>query len=323
MKKLTIGSRDSRLAMIQTHWVRDQLLAFYPDLEIEIKEVKTQGDKILDVALSKIGDKALFTKELENELLAGTIDLAVHSMKDLPTRLPEGLAICVTSCREDVRDVACFSNHAKARGVSKLAEAKVIATSSLRRIAQLKAKYPKAEFVDIRGNLQTRFKKLHDEANAIDAVILAAAGIHRLGEKELIDEYLDPAEILPAVGQGALAVEIDASRQDLAEFLRTPLNDEVTEKIVAAERSYLRTLEGGCQVPIGIYSNLDSVIARSDSDAAIPQMKLSVKAFVSNLDGSKKLEDSFTCPLEEAEDKAIELAKKFIEQGAKEILASS
>jgi hydroxymethylbilane synthase len=163
IKNLKIGTRDSKLALVQTYWVRDQLINHYPDLNIEILEIKTQGDIILDVALSKIGDKALFTKELENKLLDETIDLAVHSMKDLPTNLPDGLEICATSEREDVRDVVCFSNHAKASGIASLDFAKTIATSSLRRTAQLKSYFPKAKFIDIRGNLQTRFNKLNDE----------------------------------------------------------------------------------------------------------------------------------------------------------------
>lgn len=305
--KLKIGSRESKLALIQTHWVRDKLLEHYPNLEIEIVKIKTQGDKILDTALSKIGDKALFTKELENKLLDETIDLAVHSMKDLPTVLPEGLSICATSAREDVRDVVCFSEHAKANSISSLASAKTIATSSLRRIAQLKAYFPGANFVDIRGNLETRFKKLNDEANQIDALILAAAGIHRLEKKEYIDQYLDPYEVLPAVGQGALAVETKTERKDLHDIIRKAINDDSTEKIIHAEREFLNALEGGCQVPIGVYSEY------KDGE-------FTLTGLVSSLDGSEQITRSIKSPNYLGLGK--ELADKIIEAGAKDLLAA-
>lgn len=305
IKKLKIGSRESKLALIQTEWVKEKLLSKYKDLEIEIIKIKTQGDIILDVALSKIGDKALFTKELENKLLDETIDLAVHSMKDLPTNLPDGLEICATSEREDVRDVVCFSKHAKANGICSLDFAKTIATSSLRRTAQLKSYFPKAKFIDIRGNLQTRFNKLNDEANGIDALILAAAGIKRLGEEALIDQYLDPYEVLPAVGQGALAIEIKSSRLDLRELIRYAVNDDTTEKIIHIEREFLRTLEGGCQVPIGVYSEFQ------DSEFLITGL-------VSSLDGSEQIVRS----LKSKDHRGLgkELAYEMIESGAKDIL---
>ena len=302
--KLKIGSRESKLALIQTDWVKAKLQEKYPDLEIEVIKIKTQGDKILDTALSKIGDKALFTKELENKLLDETIDLAVHSMKDLPTVLPEGLEICATSEREDVRDVVCYSKYS---GVSSLDQAKTIATSSLRRTAQLKSYFPKAEFIDIRGNLQTRFKKLNDEANGIDALILAAAGIKRLGDKDLIDQYLDPYEVLPAVGQGALAVEIKSNRGELREMIRNAVNDKITEKTIYIEREFLRSLEGGCQVPIGCYSEY------SDGEFLITGL-------VSNLDGSEQITRSRKS--KDHLDLGKNLAQELIEAGAKDLLNS-
>jgi len=307
IKKLTIGSRDSKLALIQTELVRDALLETYPGLEIEILKIKTQGDKILDVALSKIGDKGLFTKELEKELLEGNIDLAVHSMKDLPTNLPEGLEIACTSPREDVRDVVCLSEHAKARGIESIADAQVIATSSLRRIAQLKSLYPDKEFVDIRGNLQTRFQKLNDPENKIDALVLAAAGIIRLGEENWIDEYLDPQEVFPAVGQGALGIEIKSGNLELREFLREVLNSEIDEAIIQAERSFLRELEGGCQVPIGIYAEEDDG-------------NLVLQGIVCSLDGTDDVAGLVGGTLEEAESLGIELAEMLLEEGAAELL---
>lgn len=307
IKKLTIGSRDSKLALIQTEWVRDGLLEAFPHLEIEIIKIKTQGDKILDVALSKIGDKGLFTKELENELLAGNIDLAVHSMKDLPTNLPEGLEIACTTIREDVRDVVCLSSHARERGINSLAEANVIATSSLRRIAQLKSLFPDKEFVDIRGNLQTRFQKLNDPENKIDALILAAAGLIRLGEENKIDEFLDPHEVLPAVGQGVLGLEIKSGNEKLKEILREALNSEEDEYIVKGERSFLRELEGGCQVPIGVYAEED-------------EGSLVLQGIVCSLDGEDAVCGMVGGAIEEAEELGIELAEMLLEEGAAEIL---
>lgn len=307
IKKIKIGSRDSKLAMVQTHWVAIELEQFYPDLEIEITKIKTQGDKILDVALSKIGDKGLFTKELETELLAGTIDLAVHSMKDLPTRLPDGLEIAVTSKREDIRDVVCMSEHALKRGVNDISKAKVVATSSLRRVSQLKNIYPHVEFVDMRGNLQTRFSKLDDPANNIDAIVLAAAGINRLGLESRINQYLDPEEILPAVGQGALAIEIKSGNPELREFLRKALNSNTDEKIVSAERAFLRKLEGGCQVPIGVYS--------TEEDGA-----LVMRGMVASLDGIEVIWSSIVGDINTAEALGVQLAHDLIEQGADKIL---
>lgn len=307
IKQLKIGSRESKLAMIQSEWVKARLLEKHPELEIEIIKIKTQGDKILDTALSKIGDKALFTKELENKLLDETIDLAVHSMKDLPTELPVGLEICATSEREDVRDVVCFSKHAKEAGISSIDSAKVIATSSLRRTAQLKSYFPKTKFVDIRGNLQTRFKKLNDKENGIDALILAAAGIKRLGDDALIDQYLDPYEVLPAVGQGALAVEIKSNRQDLKQFIQDAVNDASTEKIIHIEREFLRTLEGGCQVPIGVYCEFQ------DGEFLITGL-------VSNLDGTEQIVRSQKSKDHRGLGK--DLAYEMIESGANDILSA-
>ncbi len=305
-KTLKIGTRDSKLALIQSHWVREHLLNQYPNFKIEIIEIKTQGDIILDVALSKIGDKGLFTKELENELLAGTIDLAVHSMKDLPTQLPKGLEIIATSIREDVRDVVCLSQQALARGIKSIDQAKTVATSSLRRVSQLKRKYPNINFIDMRGNLQTRLKKL-DETEGLDAIVLAAAGLHRSGLELRINEYLDPREILPAVGQGALGMEIASARDDLKELLRDALNSQEDEFAIKAERAFLRTLEGGCQVPIGAYSEF-----------GVDSIKLT--GIVASLDGSQYIKESISGKLEQAEKLGYELGYRVMKAGAGEIL---
>ncbi len=305
IKKLTIGSRASKLALIQSYWTRDRLLEHYPELIIEIVEIKTQGDKVLDTALSKIGDKGLFTKELEQELLAGNIDLAVHSMKDLPTVLPEGLEIAVTTEREDCRDVICFAPH-----ISSMDQVQILATSSLRRVAQIKNLYPNISCVDMRGNLQTRFNKLDDPNNKIDAMVLAAAGVKRLGLENRISLELNPEQCLPAVGQGALAIEIYSGNDTLRSFLRKALNDKVVELMVQAERSFLRALEGGCQVPIAAYSQV------------IPNNHLKLTGLVASLDGAVIIKESIQGELSRAEVLGLELAQKLIARGANELLAA-
>lgn len=313
VKKIIIGSRGSKLALLQSNLLKKELQSAQPDLQIEIKIIETAGDKILDQALSKIGDKGLFVKELETELLNKTIDMAVHSMKDLPSVLPEGLEIAYNSQREDLRDVLCLSQKAQAAGINSIKDAKVIGTSSLRRVSQLKRLYPNIEFKDIRGNLDTRFKKLEAEDSDFDGIILAAAGIKRLAQEdssymERISEYLDPLEVLPAVAQGILAVEIASKRTDIKDLL-SQINSSNDEMVAKAERSFLRTLEGGCQVPIGIYSQLDST-------------KLSLTGMVASLDGTDYIRDEIVGELADAEQLGVDLAQKLISQGAASILNS-
>lgn len=292
--------------------VKEQLENAHSGLEVSIKKIKTQGDKILDVALSKIGDKGLFVKELENALLDESADLAVHSMKDMMTTLPPGLEIAVTSEREDVRDVLCLSKHAS-DDKKAWQNIKTIGTSSLRRVAQLKRLYPNIDFVDIRGNLNTRFKKLDDPKNGLDGIILAAAGVKRMGWGDRISVYLDPQEVLPAVGQGALAIEIKSSRDDVKKLINS-LNSPQNELIVKGERSYLRTLEGGCQVPVGIYSQI--------IDESISIVTIKYTGIVANLDGSKYLREEIIGELKDSEELGEKLAYKLLDQGAKEILDS-
>ncbi len=256
---LIIGTRDSRLAIIQSEYIAANLLKFYPELNIEFSKIKSQGDLILDQPLYEIFKsnpnadlKGLFSKELEKSLLDETIDIAVHSMKDLPTTLPEGLEIACTSAREDIRDVVCLAQRASGRGLQEL---RTLGTSSPRRIGQLQRLYPQLKFVDIRGNLATRFQKL-DANPDLDAIVLAAAGLKRQGLTERISAYLDPREVLPAVGQGALAVEIKTDSPK-AVWLRTILsqiNSHRDARIIQAERAFLRALGGGCSSPVGIYA---------------------------------------------------------------------
>lgn len=245
MSNIRIGTRDSQLALWQAEWVKNQLTTLYPQHRFELVPMKTKGDKILDVPLAKIGDKGLFTKELENGLLNNELDMAVHSLKDMPTLLPGGLMISAFCEREEPRDVFLSKSGTT---LEALPEGAIIGTSSLRRKAQLKHFRPDLSFMDLRGNLQTRWRKLQ-ESN-MQGIVLAAAGVKRLGWEERITQILSEDMMLSAVGQGSIAIEIVEDRLDIQELL-SKLNHSPTEKAVRAERALMRKLEGGCQVPIG------------------------------------------------------------------------
>jgi len=248
---LRIGTRASQLALWQANWVRSELERRYPELEVTLVKIKTQGDKILDVPLAKVGGKGLFVKEIEEAMLRGEIDLAVHSMKDVPTFFPEGLGLRVITEREDVRDVLVLRP-----GVASFDELPIggrIGTSSLRRKAQLLHRRPDLQMLDIRGNVETRMRKLTEDN--LDAVVLAAAGLHRLGFAGNIGAYLEPELSLPAIGQGALGLEArldDAETHALIDFLHHP----PTALAVTAERALLARLQGGCQVPIAAFGTV-------------------------------------------------------------------
>ncbi len=243
---LTIGSRGSQLALWQARWIQTRLEALGETCRLEI--IHTTGDKITDVALSKVGTKGLFTKEIEEALLSGAIDVAVHSLKDMPTDLPLGLTLAAIPQREDPRDAIV------GRRLSELPEHARMGTSSLRRAAQLRVLRPDLQVENIRGNLDTRLRKL-DEGQ-YDAIVLASAGLRRLGWDQRIAELLDPEVMCPAVGQGALAVE---TRDDngSAQFITKTLDHADTRTAVTAERAVLASLGGGCQVPIGAYATVD------------------------------------------------------------------
>ncbi|RFU71556.1 hydroxymethylbilane synthase [Peribacillus saganii] len=251
MRKIIVGSRRSKLALTQTNWVINQLKSLGVPYEFEVKEIVTRGDQILDVTLSKVGGKGLFVKEIEQAMLNKEIDMAVHSMKDMPAVLPKGLTIGCIPPREDHRDVLISKDNVP---FEELQPGAVIGTSSLRRSAQLLAKRPDLEIKWIRGNVDTRLQKLKDEE--YDAIILAAAGLARLGWKsEVVTQYLEPELCLPAVGQGALSIEC---REDDAELLAelAKLTCETTKRTVEAERAFLDKMEGGCQVPIAGYATV-------------------------------------------------------------------
>ncbi|MEM6450761.1 MAG: hydroxymethylbilane synthase [Cyanobacteria bacterium P01_D01_bin.105] len=303
-RTVRIGSRKSQLALVQTHWVQAELGKAFPDINFEVSTMETQGDKILNVALSKIGDKGLFTQELEDDMLSGKIDFAVHSLKDLPTKLPEGLRLgCVTE-REDPADAMVVNEKHKDKQLDTLPEGTVIGTSSLRRLAQLRHHYPHFQFKDIRGNVNTRLRKL-DEGE-YDAIILAAAGLNRLDMSNRIHQIL-PADIsLHAVGQGALGIECRQGDDDILKLLKV-LEHEPTAHRCYAERAFLRELEGGCQVPIGVNTSLES-----DT--------LTLKGIVASLDGQQMITDTVTGAPADAEEMGKTLAERLRKQGAQAIL---
>ena len=303
MKKDTIiiGTRSSKLALWQADYVMDCLQKKYPELHVEKKLMTTKGDKILDAPLAKIGGKGLFTKELEQDMLAGGIDIAVHSLKDMPTEVPDGLIITAITKRYDPGD-AFVSN--KVKSLAELPQGAVVGTSSLRRKAQLLHARPDLVVKDLRGNVNTRLRKL--DAGEYDAAILAVAGLRRLGFGGRITEVLPKSMILPAVGQGALAIE---AREDDAETreLVTFLNDEATVACAKAERAFLARVEGGCQVPVGVYATPE------DSG-------LHVEAVIASLDGKRLYRDHVSGQVKDAEPLGTELADKLLDMGGIDIM---
>ncbi|HCY75330.1 MAG TPA: hydroxymethylbilane synthase [Ignavibacteriales bacterium] len=301
-QKIIIGSRGSELALWQANFIKREIEKKNKTVRVEINIIRTKGDKILDVALSKIGDKSLFTKELEVELLAKRIDLAVHSLKDLQTQIPAGLKLAVVTKRHEVEDVLIARK--KGMTIKSLPESAVVATGSLRRKSQLLHIRPDITIMDLRGNVPSRIQKFLE--SDWDAIILARAGVERLKLKKYISSFIPKEDILPAVGQGALGIEIHEDNKVVEEILQSLHHDE-TYKSVIAERALLRALEGGCQVPIGAYAEVKS-------------SGLYLDAVVGSLDGSvtyrKKLRGSKNDP----EKLGKTLAKDLLKAGAKEIL---
>jgi hydroxymethylbilane synthase len=301
--KVKIGTRESKLALWQTEWVVSQLAAAHPGREFELVHIRTKGDKILDSPLAAIGDRGLFVKEIEEALLSHTVDLAVHSLKDVPTELREGLVIAAVTHREDPRDCLLSRRHAC---FADLPEGAKLGTSSLRRVAQLKAVRPDLEFVSLRGNLDTRLRKL-DELG-LDGIVLAAAGLERLGWTELVVERLSPELCLPAVGQGALTIETRAQDVETRALVGT-LADAGTAACVAAERAFLATLEGGCQVPIGALAVLDGD-------------ECWLRGAVASLEGRQLLRGERRGPAAGAETLGRDLGEDLLARGGREILTA-
>jgi hydroxymethylbilane synthase len=300
--RLVIASRESALAMWQAEHIQDRLRALYPQTEVSILGMTTQGDQILDVTLSKIGGKGLFVKELENALEDGRADLAVHSLKDVPMNMPEGFVLAAIDERGDPHD-AFVSN--KFDNLAALPAGSVVGTSSLRRESQLRARFPLLDIQPLRGNVQTRLRKLDEGQFA--AIILAAAGLKRLGLGDRIRGIISSEESLPAVGQGALGFECRADRTDVIELLQ-PLHHPDTAACVLAERALSRSLGGSCQVPLGGY-------------AEIRNGKLRMRGFVASPDGKRMMQSDMTGEIAQPEVLGNKIADELRAQGADVILA--
>lgn len=303
-RTVRIGSRKSQLALVQTYWVQAELQKNFPQIQFDLELMSTQGDKILDVPLAKIGDKGLFTKELEVGMLEKNTDLAVHSLKDLPTNLPEGLMLGCVSERVDPADALVVNSKHLDKKLETFPEGSVIGTSSLRRLAQLRHHYPHLTFKDVRGNVNTRLAKL--DAGEYDGIILAVAGLTRLDMFDRIHQII-PAEIsLHAVGQGALGIECRDGDTEILDLIKVLEHPETRDRCYA-ERSFLRELEGGCQVPIGVNTTINGD-------------QLTLTGMVASLDGKRLIKDSVTGTRTTAEQLGKDLAHLLRNQGAGEIL---
>jgi len=335
-KKLIIGTRGSKLALWQAEWVKSELQRLRPGLDVELNKIKTTGDKILDVPLAKVGGKGLFVKEIEEALLSGGADLAVHSMKDVPTEFPEGLYLPVICKREDPRDafIAAGVKGARGQGVKgkgfrinsfkDLPNGATIGTSSLRRSCQLLSLRPDLGIGQLRGNLDTRLRKL-DEGQ-FDAIILAAAGVKRLGWADRITEII-PMEIsLPAIGQGAIGIEC-RTNDDFINHLIAPLNHSETSVCVRAERAFLKKLEGGCQVPIAAHARLISQKSEENSSRKLSSSLIThhssllvMDGLVGSITGDRIVRGHIEGSSGDAESIGVTLAEDILSRGAKEIL---
>ena len=300
-KTIKIGTRSSKLALWQANWVKSALTAGHPPISVELVPIKTKGDKILDVPLAKVGGKGLFVKEIEEALLSGHIDLAVHSMKDMPAEIPKGLCIGAIPRRETPQDVLISK---KKLLLSQLGANARIGTSSLRRTAQLLHARPDLVITPLRGNLDTRLKKL--DGGDLDAIILAAAGVKRLGLEHRITEYLDETVMLPAVGQGALCIEIRENDSEV-ESIISLIDHHETRTVVMGERAFLNRLEGGCQVPIAAYGKIE-------------KNKFTLCGLVATVDGTTVIKETLSGQKDSSESIGVKLADRLIEMGAKTIM---
>ena len=300
---IKIGTRGSQLALWQANWVKARLTENLPDLTVDLVVIKTKGDKILDVPLAKVVGKALFVKEIEDVMLRGEVDLAVHSMKDMPTDLPAGLKIAAVPEREITSDVLISRS-----GLifEQLPQGAVIGTSSLRRAAQLRHSRKDIQIVPLRGNLDTRLRKLDTESEGLDAIVLAAAGVKRLGLENRITEYLDSDIMLPAVGQGALCIETRDGDPRIDRVIQ-PLDHLPSKTAVTCERAFLKRLEGSCQVPI-------AALAKPSSNG------IRIDGLVADLDGTSVLRTNHFGPIDRIEDIGTELADRLLSMGADKIL---
>jgi hydroxymethylbilane synthase len=300
-KHVVVGSRGSKLALIQTNWVISELKRLNPGFEFNIEKISTKGDKITDAPLSRLGGVGLFTKELEVSLIKEKIDIAVHSAKDVPTELHDGLIIGATPMREDPHDALISNNNSN---LEKLPDNARIGTSSLRRRAQLLAFRPDFKILDLRGNLDTRLKKL--ETDDLDAIVVAHAGLRRLGYTGPVSQIIPFDIMLPAVGQGSLCIEIRKD-DDRIHKIVSRMNDAQTKTAVEAERALLAKLQGGCQVPIGAYAQING-------------NELHLEAIICTMDGDHAIRDNHSGPINQAAKIGDELAQRMLENGGKKIL---
>ncbi len=300
-KTVKIGTRASLLAVTQSTWVKNQIESQYPDTTVELVKITTRGDKILDVPLAKVGGKGLFVKEIEDALAAGRVDLAVHSMKDVPSDLPEGLQVAVIPPRETPFDAFICNGETT---LDELPAGARIGTSSLRRKAQLAALRPDLVIEDLRGNLDTRLRKL-DEGQ-YDAIILAGAGLNRLGLQQRIASLFTPEQMLPAIGQGSLGIELRIADDELLTGMQF-LHDPKTAITVAAERAFLLRLEGGCQVPIGAH-------------AVLNDDTVTLTGLIAAVDGTRILREQQSAPMKQAVKLGRSLAETLLDRGGRAIL---
>ncbi len=303
LRRLRVGSRGSRLALVQAHSILDAIREKHPGIEVDLEIIQTQGDRVTDRPLSRMGASGLFIKEIESALLEGRIDLAVHSMKDLPSKLSPGLALAVTTERADPRDALVSRT---ATDIQTLPKSAAVATGSLRRRSQLLVRRPDLEVVDLRGNVPTRLEKF--DRSTWEAVVLAGAGLARLGLTDRIRSYIPVEDMLPAGGQGALAVETRADEDEIVELLGF-LHHLPTALAVACERAFLARLEGGCQVPIGAY-------------AEVRKRSLLLRGYVGSVDGTRHVRREIEGNPDRADELGVELAETMIAEGAEEIIRS-
>ncbi len=316
--KLVIASRESALAMWQAKHIQARLQALYPNCDVQILGMTTTGDQILDKPLAKIGGKGLFIKELENALLDGRADLAVHSMKDVPMNMPEGFALVATGERENPRDAFVSNDH---KSLVDLPHGSIVGTSSLRRQSQIQARFPHLKIESLRGNVQTRLRKLDEGQYA--AIILAAAGLIRLELGDRITSFISSDDSIPAVGQGALGIEVKDDRTDLIEIL-APLNHTETEQCITAERAFSRALAGSCTVPLGAHATIKNTNSKDNAiQSEVTKGKtISITGFVASVDGKQMLRETMSGNAKDADLLGKALAGKLVTRGANKILAA-
>ncbi len=300
-RTIKIGTRGSKLALWQSNWVKSVLNAKHPSISVELEIIKTKGDKILDVPLAKVGGKGLFVKEIEDALITGAVDIAVHSMKDMPAEIPKGLCIGAIPRRETPQDVLISKN---GRLLSELGPGAHVGTSSLRRASQILHVRPDLIIKSLRGNLDTRLRKL--ETEDLDAIVLAAAGVKRLGLEHRITEYLDETTMLPAVGQGALCIEIRQDDPTITPLVAS-LEHPPTRVVVMGERAFLNRLEGGCQVPIAAHGKIENNM-------------FTLSGLIATLNGRTVIKETLSGPADSSEKIGINLANRLIKMGAREIM---